>query len=91
MRLFELLAQQHLFIYIFPGLLFMIIFGLFLGYTHFNSKNSEARKKEIIYRFPEGYEDRNAPFPLAMTLTIIGTVVWAFFYILAIGVFEVAI
>jgi len=91
MRLFELLAQQHLFIYIFPGLLFMIIFGLFLGYTHFHSKHSEARKNEIIHRFPEGYEDRNAPFPLAMTLTIIGTVVWAFFYILAIGVFEVAI
>jgi len=91
MRLFELLAQQHLFIYIFPALLFMIIFGLFLGYTHFFSDRSDERKKEIIYRFPGGFEDRNAPFPLGMTLTIIGTVVWVFFYILAIGVFEVAI
>ena len=91
MRFFELLANQHLFIYIFSGILFMIIFGLFLGYTHFHSKESEKRKNEIIYRFPEGYEDRNAPFPLAMTLTIIGTVVWGFFYILAIGLFKVVI
>ena len=91
MRFFELLANQHLFIYIFSGILFMIIFGLFLGYTHFHSKESEKRKNEIIHRFPEGYEDRNAPFPLAMTLTIIGTVVWGFFYILAIGLFKVVI
>ena len=91
MRFFELLANQHLFIYIFPGILFMIIFGLFLGYTHFHSKASEDRKTEIIYRFPGGFEDRNAPFPLAMTLTIIGTVVWGFFYILAIGLFKVVI
>ncbi|MDZ7833490.1 MAG: hypothetical protein U5L07_17225 [Desulfobacterales bacterium] len=91
MRFFELLAHQHLFIYFFPALLFIIIFGLFLGYTHFFSDRSEERKKEIIHRFPEGFEDCNAPFPLGMTLTIIGTVVWAFFYILAIGVFKVAI
>lgn len=91
MRFFELLANQHLFIYIFPGLLFMIIFGLFLGYTHFYSRNSEERKNEVIHRFPEGIEGRNAPFPLAMTLTIIGTVVWGVFYILAIGIFKVVI
>jgi hypothetical protein len=91
MRLFELLAWQHLFIYIFPTILFMIIFGLFLNYTHFFSDSSDERKKAVIHRFPGGFEDRNAPFPLGMTLTIIGTVVWAFFYILAIGVFEVAI
>jgi len=91
MRFFELLAHQHLFIYIFPAFLFILIFGLFLGYTHFFSKRAEERKEEIIYRFPEGFEDRNAPFPLAMMLTIAGTVVWAFFYILAIGIYKVVI
>jgi hypothetical protein len=91
MRFFALLAQQHLFIYIFPGLLFILIFGLFLGYAHFHSRRSEERKTEIIHRFPGGFEDRNAPFPLAMTLTIIAAVVWGFFYILAIGIYKVVI
>ena len=36
-------------------------------------------------------EDRQAPFPLALLLIIAGTVVWAFFYILVIGLWGVKI
>jgi hypothetical protein len=91
MRFFELMSYQHFFMYLFPALLFIIIFGLFLAYTHFISQDSERAKKDILYRFPEGYEDRQAPFPLGMTLVIIGTVAWVVFYILAIGIYGVVI
>ncbi|MGD8366170.1 MAG: hypothetical protein PVG78_00900 [Desulfobacterales bacterium] len=91
MHYFPLRNLQDVFLYLFPTLIFLIIFGLFLGYTHFHTKNSDKRLKEILYRFPGGIEDRNAPFPLAMTLTIVGTVVWAFFYILFHGLLGVKI
>ena len=91
MRFFELLSNQHFFIYFFGALGFLILFGLALGYHHFRSHGDQERKTDIIYRFPEGFEDRNAPFPLAMTIICIGTVLWVFFYILCIGIFEVVI
>ena len=91
MRFYELLNFQHIMIYLFPTLVFIILLGLFLGRTHFITRHSERRKTEICYRFPDGIEDRDAPFPLAMVLVIAGTVLWGFFYILSIGIFEVII
>ena len=91
MRFYSLLNFQHVIIFVFPTLAFIILLGLFLGKTHFITRNSERRKTEICNRFPAGIEDRNAPFPLAMALTIAGTVLWGFFYILSIGIFEVKI
>ena len=91
MRLFNLLSFQHIVLYIFPTLVFMVIFGLALAYSHLKSDDAEEKKKKIIYRFPEGIEDRDAPFPLAMILIIAGTIIWVFFYILGTGLLGVKI
>jgi hypothetical protein len=72
-------------------LVFIVLLGLALGYSHFRGKNSDERTKAILYLFPDGIEDRNAPFPIVLILTLIGTLIWAFFYILMIGVLEVKI
>jgi hypothetical protein len=91
MRFFELLNILHVFMYLLPGLLFIIILGLLLGYSHFRSEDAEESKSRIIKRFPEGLQDRGAPFPLGMTLIIVGTVLWSIFYILGIGIYKVVI
>jgi hypothetical protein len=91
MRFFSLLNFQHIILYLFPTLIFIWIFGLALAFTHLRSEDAEARKRKIIYRFPEGIEDRDAPFPLSMMLIIAGSVIWVFFYILITGLLEVKI
>ncbi len=91
MRHFNMLNFQHIILYLFPTLIFMVIFGLALSFSHLQSKDSEERKKKIIYRFPEKIEDRNAPFPLSMLLIIAGTIIWVFFYILGTGLLGVKI
>ena len=91
MRLFALASFQDIMLYLFPTLIFMVLFGVGLAYARFHRQTDEKREKEIIYRYPTGIEDRNAAFPLVMTLIIVGTVVWAFFYILMHGVLEVKI
>jgi hypothetical protein len=91
MRLYELLSFQHVMLYLFPALIFIILFALFLGFSHFHGKDSKRRKREIIERFPEGIEGRDAPFPLAMALTIAGTVIWGFLYIWFTGMLGVKI
>jgi hypothetical protein len=45
----------------------------------------------IIEKYPGGIEGRNAPFPLMLTLTIAGTVVWCLLYILLTGLLKVKI
>lgn len=91
MRLFALSNFQDIILYLFPTLIFMILFGAGLAYTRFQRKDDRQREETVIYRFPEGIEDRNAPFPLMMMLTIVGTVLWAFFYILMHGLLGVKI
>lgn len=91
MRLFNLLNFQHIMGYLFPTLIFMLIFGLFLAYSHLESDDAKERLQKIIYRFPEDIEDRDAPFPLAMMMTIAGAVIWVFFYILFTGLLGVKI
>ncbi len=91
MRFFELLNLQHVIAYVFPALLFMLVFWAALAGSHFHTRRSEARKAEITHRFPAGIEDRNAPFPLVMILIIGGTVAWMFFYILLHGLLGVKI
>ena len=84
MRFYALLNFQHVILYIFPTLLFIIVFGLALSYAHFYTRDAEKRKEQITYRFPDEIDDRNAPFPLALILIIAGTLIWAFFYIFII-------
>ena len=91
MRFYHLLNLQNLYGFLFPTLVFMIVFGLALKYSHFNSEDAERRKKTIIYRFPDDIEDRDAPFPLSMTLIIAGAVLWVVSYILGYGLLEVPI
>jgi hypothetical protein len=91
MRFFELLSLQDIILYFFPAVLAVFIVGLALGYVHFRTSRSEEKMQRVYYTFPEGIEDRQAPFPLSLILIIAGTVVWAFFYILVIGLWSVRI
>jgi hypothetical protein len=91
MRLFPLHGYQDIVLYLVPTLIFIVLFGLLLGRSHFRSERSEVRQTEIVERFPDGIEGRDAPFPVGLALVIGGTLVWAFFYILYYGLFEVRI
>ena len=44
MRFFELLNFQHTMAWLFPTLVFMVVFGVGLAFSHLHGKNSEARK-----------------------------------------------
>ncbi|NNG00068.1 MAG: hypothetical protein HKM93_11860 [Desulfobacteraceae bacterium] len=91
MRFFHLLNFQHFILYVFPTLAFMLVFGVGLAYSHFKTADSEKRMDEIYGNYPENIQDRNAPFPLVMTLIIVGTLLWGFFYILGNGLLGVII
>ena len=91
MRYFALLNFEHLMWVALPTVIFIIVFGIALGFRYFRTDGSQAREKRIIYRYPEDIEDRNAPFPLVMLLILVGTVLWSFFYILAHGLLGVRI
>jgi hypothetical protein len=91
MTLFALLNFQYVMAYLFVGLLFMVVFGVALGFTHFRSPGDKRRSEEIVARYAEGITGRNAPFPLVMVLLIVGVVVWGFLYILLHGVLGVKI
>ena len=91
MRFFELLNFQHVMGVLFPTLLFMIVFWIGLGFMYFRTKDAEARKTTITHEYPTGIRERNAPYPLIIVLTILGTFIWAFFYILMHGVLGVKI
>ena len=91
MRFYYILNLQHVVLFVLPTLVFIILFGMALGYTHFWTPNSERRKKAVVHGYADGLEGRNAPFPLAMVLILIGMVLWAFFYILITGWLEVKI
>jgi cbb3-type cytochrome oxidase maturation protein len=85
MRYFQLLGIQHFVMYLFPTLATIVLFIIGLGFYYFRRRDSEVRKKRIIEEFPGGIQGRNAPFPLIIYLTIIGTIIWALAYILLIG------
>jgi hypothetical protein len=91
MRLFALLNFQDVMAYIFPSLVFMVVFGVGLAYGHLHTQDAETRKKTVVNRFADDIEDRNAPYPLVMMLIIAGAVIWGFFYILMHGLLEVKI
>ena len=91
MQFFELMNLRQVYGYIFVGLLFMVVFGTALAFSHFHSRDAEQRKTQIVGRFREDICDRNAPFPLAMILIIAGAFIWGFFYILMHGYMGVKI
>ena len=91
MRIFEVLNIQHFVMYLFPTLAFILIFAAGLGYLYVRRRDSEERLTRIVEKYPGGIEGRNAPFPLMLTLTIAGTVVWCLLYILLTGLLKVKI
>jgi hypothetical protein len=86
MRFFELNNFQDVMLYLFPTLVFLLVFGAGLAYSHFRTRTSREREEKVVEVYREGFSTRNAPFPLALTLIIWGTIIWAFFYILVIGI-----
>jgi len=91
MRLFALLNLQHFILYLFPAIIAVLLLALALGYTHFRGENSEEREKRVVGRYPSDIEERDAPFPLILTLVIFGTILWGAGYILAHGIYGVKI
>lgn len=91
MRIFDVLNIQHFVMYLFPALAFILIFAAALGYVYVQRRNSDERVTRIIEEYPGGIEGRNAPFPLALTLIIAGTLVWSLLYIVLTGLLKVKI
>ena len=86
MRFFELLNLQHVIGYIFPTIVFMLIFGIGLAFAHFKTG---SKPPEPGHKFVDGLEDGHSPFPLIMVLIIAGTFIWGVAYILMYGLTEV--
>lgn len=91
MRYFEVLNIEHFVTYLFPALVFIVIFAVGLGYAYVRRTGAEERVTRIIESYPGGIEGRNAPFPLVVSLIIAGTVVWGLLYIILTGVWGVKI
>jgi hypothetical protein len=91
MRLYHLINLQHINLYIIPTLIFILLLGTALGFTHFRTKHSERRKNRIGYQYPDGISDKHSPFPVFLMLLIAGILLWGLGYILAIGFFEIRI
>jgi hypothetical protein len=91
MRFFELKNLQDVMLYLFPTLVFLLVFGAGLAYSYFRTKDSREQEEEVVEVYPEGFSTRNAPFPLVLALTIAGSIIWAFLYILFTGLLGVKI
>jgi len=91
MRYFELLGFQHVILFIFPTLIFMILLYVGLSRSHFTGKNAEERKKKIVHSYPADLKSRNSPFPLILVLIIVGFLIWAVSYTLLTGILGVKI
>jgi len=91
MRFFELLNLEDIALYLFPSVIFVLLFAAALSFAHFHSRDSEETKSRITHIYTEGIETRTAPFPLFLVLIIIGTVIWAVCYILTISLSGVRI
>lgn len=91
MHFFELRNLQHFVLYLFPAVISVFLIGVGFAFMHFRKKDLGEREKRPYYTYPGEIEERNEPFPLVLVLIIVGTVLWAFFYILAIGLLEVRI
>ena len=91
MHFFELRNIQHFVIYFFPSIVSVFLIGAALAYSHFRTRSFEEKRRRARHSFPGGIEERNEPFPLILIFIIVGTVIWAFFYILSAGLLGVKI
>ena len=91
MRYFELLNIQHFVLYIFPAFITLLLIAIALKFSYFHDEDSEKRLSRITESYTQGIEERNSPFPLIVSIIIIGTIIWVFAYILMIGLLEIKI
>ena len=77
MHFFDLRSFQHLVLFLFPTLIFILMVAAALKKVHFRTRNSERRFREIRHVFPGGIGDRDAPIPLGPILLIVGFLLWA--------------
>jgi Na+/H+ antiporter NhaC len=91
MRYFELLGFQHVILFVFPALIFMILLFVGLSRSHFMRKNTEERKRKIVHNYPANLKSRNSPFPLILFLIIVGFLIWTISYTLLTGILGVKI
>lgn len=91
MRIFDVLNIQHFVLYLFPTLVFILVFAAGLGYFYVRRRDSDERMRRIAETYADGIEGRNAPFPLVATLIIVGTVAWCLLYIILTGILKVKI
>jgi Na+/H+ antiporter NhaC len=91
MRFFPLLGFQHVLLFFFPTLIFIVLFLLALGQVHVSTQDAEQRKRRVTHTYPDGIEARNAPFPLVLLLIIIVFLIWAVGYTLGTGLLGVRI
>ena len=91
MNYFDLLTIQYYIMFLFPAVIFVLLFAAGLGFYHFRTKNADDRETRIIEMFPDGIRGRNAPFPAIAYVTIAGTLAWVLAYILSIGFLEIRI
>jgi hypothetical protein len=80
MRFFDLLDFQDVMLFVFPTLLFILLFAVGLAHTHFRMRDSEEREQRIIHVFPGDIAERDGPVPLLLILIIVGFALWAVFY-----------
>jgi hypothetical protein len=91
MRFFALEGYRDVILFLFPSLVFMILFYLGLNRSHFRTKDSAEREKQVYSKYPDGLEDRNAPFPLILILIIVGFLLWSVSYMVGISFLGVKI
>ena len=91
MRFFHLLNLQHIVLFLFPTLIFIVLLYVGLSRSYFQTRDSEEREKGVVHTYPGGLEARNSPFPLILILIIIGFLIWGAFYAIAIGMLGVKI
>jgi len=91
MRFFALEGYRDVILFLFPALVFVILFYLGLNRIHFRTKDSAEREKQVYSRYPDGLEDRNAPFPLILILIIVGFLLWSVSYMVGISFWGVKI
>jgi hypothetical protein len=91
MRFFALEGYRDVILFLFPALVFIILFYLGLNRSHFRTKDSAEKETQVYSKYPEGLEDRNAPFPLILILIIAGFLLWGVFYMVGISFLGVKI
>jgi uncharacterized membrane protein YidH (DUF202 family) len=89
MRFFDIVNLQHALGSLLVPLIFMVLFGV--GLSVMPLVQSKEKKPSEELHFNDDIREGDNPFPMVMALIIVGTIVWALFYILYYGLSEVTL